>query len=112
MSLDLALQEVLRKLETGGLDGAPASRLWEDETSFHVQLLVPGWMPHQMCLLLGNNMLTIQGERSFKTFLRVVTLPTFVNAEKARAVYDNDVLTISFPKRLEAQARRILIEVA
>ena len=106
MSLELAVQESLREL--GGRDAAPACDLWEDGKSCHVQLVVPGWMPRQMSLEVENDMLTIQGERSFETFLRVVTLPAFVNAEKARAVYDNNVLTISFPKRPEEKARRIL----
>ena len=111
MSLDLALQEALRKLGAGGLDRAPACHLWEVGKAFHVRLAVPGWQPHQISLEVQNDMLTIQGERSFETFLRVVTLPAFVNAEKARAVYDNNVLTISFPKRLEEKPRRILIEI-
>ena len=99
-------------LETGGQDEAPACHLWEDEKSFHVRLAVPGWMPHQMNLLVENNMLTIQGTRSFESFLRLVKLPAFVNAEKDRAVYDNEYLTIYFRKLHEANVRRILIEVA
>jgi HSP20 family protein len=110
--LDVALQEALRKLEIGGRVAAPACHLWEDDKAFHVELAVPDWQPHHISLLVENNTLTIQGERSLQTFLRLVSLPAFVNAEKARAVHRDGVLTIAFPKRAEANARRILIEVA
>lgn len=110
--LDVALQEALRKLETGGQHAVPPCHLWEDGRAFHVQLAVPDWQPHHISLLVENHMLTIQGKRSLQMFLRLVSLPAFVNAEKARAVYHDGVLTISFAKRSDANARRILIEVA
>ena len=111
--LDLALQEALRKLEANGQEGPP-SHLWEDDKAFHVELSVPGWQPHQMTLEVDNDMLTVQGERSrsSRNFVRQVRLPASVTTEKARAAYCKDVLTISFRKRPESRARRILVEVA
>ena len=111
MSLDLASQDSLREPETGG-QASPACHLCEVDKAFHVRLAVPGWQPHQMSLEVESDVLTIQGERSFETFFRRVKLPAFVEAENARAVHDDGVLTISFPKRREAKARRILIDVA
>ena len=111
MILDLALQDALRTLETSGQDAAPACHLGEDDKAFRVRLAVPGWQPDEMSLEMESDMLTIRGARSFDTFLRLVKLPAFVNAEKGRAVHYNGVLTISFPNRPEAKARRILIEV-
>ena len=109
--LNLALQEVLGKLRTGGQHAAPACHLWEDDKAFRVRLALRGWQPHQMCLEVQNDMLTMQGERSFETFLQLFKLPAFISTEKARAVYNDGLLTISFPKRPEGKARRILIEV-
>jgi HSP20 family protein len=37
-------------------------------------------------------------------------LPTTVDHDKASANYKNGLLTISFPKREDAKARRIVIE--
>lgn len=62
-----------------------------------------------MRLEVENYILTIQSEHSHESFLREVRLPAFVNA---RAAYRNGMLTISFRKRPETRARRILIEVA
>lgn len=74
---------------------------------------------------MKEKMLTVKGQRARENtrqyrlheiadsnFMRVFTLPASVDHEKAKAVHTNGLLTISFPKREEAKARRILIEAA
>ncbi len=45
-------------------------------------------------------------ERSYGTFQRAVQLPCPVEADKARAEFDNGVLNVTFPKREEAEQKR------
>jgi HSP20 family protein len=96
------------------------------EQGFYVQLAVPGWEAKELTLDVNEKILTIKGERAAAEeaghfhlheiagtkFFRIFTLPAFVDHEKAKAVHANGLLTISFPKREEAKARRILIEAA
>lgn len=49
-------------------------------------------------------------ERRFGRFQRTVTLPTPVQADQAKANFDNGVLTITLPKSQEARARSIPIQ--
>jgi len=44
-------------------------------------------------------------------FVKRYRLPNFVQQEQASATYKDGILTISFPKREEAKARRIEINV-
>lgn len=123
--IDRIFDEVLHGLETSGQHWVPACNVWDDENGFYVQVALPGWEPKEISLDVKEKMLTVKGERSSEetrhyhlqeiaagNFARLFTLPTSVDHEKARAVHSNGVLTISFPKREEAKARRILIEAA
>ena len=49
-------------------------------------------------------------ERYYKGFYRRIRLPTAVQAEKAKAKYENGVLTIRLPKAAIEKRRRIEIE--
>ena len=49
-------------------------------------------------------------ERYYKGFFRRIRLPTAVQAEKARAKYENGVLTIRLPKIAIEKRKRIEIE--
>lgn len=123
--IDRMLDEALRELGTGSQDWVPPCNVWEDENGFYVQVALPGWEPNQITLDVNNKTLTVKGERAGEDarhyhlheiggshFARYFTLPTFIEHEKAKAIHANGLLTISFPKREEAKARRILIEAA
>jgi HSP20 family protein len=76
-------------------------------------------------LSIENNVITLRGERRFEktddsdnyhrversygSFTRSFTLPQTVNAEEARAEYNNGVLRVTLPKREEAKSRRIAV---
>lgn len=51
-------------------------------------------------------------ERRSSSFSRRFTLPEDINAEKVEANFKNGVLTITIPRRPEAQARQIAIKSA
>ena len=51
-------------------------------------------------------------ERRSSSFSRRFTLPEDIDAEKVEANFKNGVLTITIPRRPEAQARQILIKTA
>jgi HSP20 family protein len=123
--IDRLFDEALREFGASAQDWVPACNVWEDENGFYVQAALPGWEPHQISLEVNNKTLTIKGERTSEEagqyhlheiggshFTRLFTLPKFIDHEKAKAAQANGLLTISFPKREEAKARRILIEAA
>jgi HSP20 family protein len=50
-------------------------------------------------------------ERRFGSFVRSFTLPQTVNTEEVTASADAGVLTISLPKKAEAQPKQIKVQV-
>jgi len=122
--IDRLLEEVLHNFETSGSSWVPSCNVLEDENGFYVQAALPGWEAHQIAVEVNRQILAIKGESSsdsgarryhlqeisHRRFARAFQLPTFVDQEKATATHKNGMLTITFPKREEAKARRIQIE--
>ena len=50
------------------------------------------------------------GYRSFARLQRVVTLPAYADADKVAATYRNGVLELRFPKKVEAEGKRIEVK--
>ena len=87
---------------------------------------VPGLGKDDVSVTLENNVLTISGERRFEkdaekegyhrieraygTFSRSFTLPANVESDKAKATFENGVLSIALPKTEEAKPRKIAIK--
>ncbi len=87
---------------------------------------VPGLSKDDVSITLENNVLTISGERRFEkdaekesyhrieraygTFSRSFTLPANVESDKAKATFENGVLSIALPKSEEAKPRKIAIK--
>ena len=123
--IDRLFDEALGESGTSSDHWVPACNVREDENGFYVQVALPGWEPNQVNLEMKDKMLTVWGERAGEesgqyhvreipegSFSRVFALPASIDHEKARAVHANGLLQISFPKREQAKARRILIEAA
>jgi HSP20 family protein len=110
---------------TGAL-AAPAIDMIENEDEIVVQATLPGIKPDEVNLTITGDVLTIRGEtkserdeehdnfilreRRFGSFSRSVPLPTTVVADKAKAEFENGVLTLSLPKAEEVKPKTISIK--
>lgn len=103
----------------------PQLNVWEDENAVYAEVDLPGIDPAKLEITVAEgNQLTVQGERvpptipgvswirqerPFGKFVRVVGLPTLVNAEKVEAKYENGVLRLTLPKHEAAKPRKITV---
>ena len=111
----------------------PEAKMWtvaldvlEEKDNFLVKASLPGVEPNDIDVTVNDNILTIKGEvhaeqmveeeqyhireRRFGSFMRSVTLPTQVDADKIEAVYDKGVLELRIPKSEGAKPKRIVIK--
>ena len=88
---------------------------------------LPGIKPDEMEVGVDNNVLTIKGrtasesehregsylmrERRAGSFYRTLRLPDTIDTEKAKSVYSNGVLSITFPKLEGKRSQQLKIEV-
>ena len=95
----------------------------ETADAFMVTAEIPGVDPKDVQVTAVGNEMTIRGEVSQKAedgattthrrerryggFLRTLTLPSNVNAEKIGAAYRNGLLQLTLPKREESKPRTI-----
>ena len=106
---------------------APAVDVTETKDEVVVRAEVPGMTKEYISVTLQENVLTLRGEkkqekeernasyhrmeRSYGSFVRSFTLPTLVQADKAKADYKEGVLTITLPKAEEVKPKEISISV-
>jgi HSP20 family protein len=105
----------------------PAVNVWEDAEHVYVEAELPGLDRKDLeILVMGGNQLTLKGERKFDlpekavwhrqergtgSFVRVLTLPFSVNADKVDARFENGVLLVQLPKHESAKPRKIAVKV-
>jgi len=115
----------------GGLapsDGVATLALdvFESADDVTVQASLPGIKPQEVDISITGDVLTIKGEKSEETeekqgnyhlrerrygaFQRSVSLPAAVQADKADAVFENGVLTLTLPKVEEVKPKSIKIK--
>ena len=98
----------------------------EKNDAYIVKASVPGVAPEDVEVTLSDNVLTIKGEmkedkeikeetyhvreRRFGQFVRSVTLPMPVNADKIEAINENGVLTLTLPKAESTKPKRIEVK--
>lgn len=112
-----------------GARSYPLMNVGEDKDSVYVEALAPGLDPDSLEISVQQGQLRIAGEkpsitpevkpeayhrseRSAGRFIRTITLPTEVDADKVKAQYKNGLLLITLPKQEEAKPRQISVEVA
>jgi len=104
----------------------PAMNVWEDDNAVFAEVDLPGVDPAKLEITVAEgNQLTVQGERvapkiegvswirqerPFGKFVRVVGLPTLVNAENVEAKYENGILRLTLPKHEAAKPRKIVVK--
>jgi HSP20 family protein len=98
----------------------------EDADAYTVKASVPGINPDDIEITLTDNVLTIKGEtkterenketnwhvreRRYGSFMRSVTLPATVDADKVEATNEHGVLTLRLPKAETVKPKRISIK--
>lgn len=115
-----------RRMMSDGL-WAPIMDIEETKDDIIVKAEIPGMTKDDVKIQITGDMLTISGERkreeenkdktyhrierSYGQFQRMITLPSDVQSAKAKASYENGVLTIRLPKSEEVKPKEISIEV-
>jgi HSP20 family protein len=114
----------------GGTQGLavsyPAVNIWESADQVFVEAELPGLKLDDLEIYVtGGNQLTLKGERKqvtpekgvwhrqergFGSFVRTLTLPFPVNADKVDARFENGVLLIKLAKHESAKPRKIAVK--
>ena len=105
----------------------PIADVVEGETDYRITAELPGMSEKDIEISLAGDTLTVKGEkkeeheekaqnryvseRRYGSFQRSFALPEDADPEKIEAAFKNGVLTITLPKRPEAQAKQRKIEV-
>lgn len=112
-----------------GARSYPLSNVGEDADNIYVEALAPGLNVDSLQISVQQGQLSVTGEKSAITpevkaeayhrnergagrFVRTMTLPAEVNADKVNAQYKNGLLLITLPKAEEAKPKQINVEVA
>ncbi len=114
-------------LSTNGGFDAPAIDVIENADGFTIKAALPGWKPENVDITIENGVLTLSGEVKEETerndeaskyhvreirqnsFTRRVSLPTEVETDKAKAEFENGVLTLNLPKAEVVKPKQIKI---
>lgn len=105
--------------------GTLAVDVRETSDAFVISASVPGLKPEDLNINVVGDTVTLSGEineeageegsyihreRRFGPFTRTLTLPTPLNPDKAEAIIENGVLTLTLPKAEEAKPKTIKIK--
>jgi HSP20 family protein len=98
----------------------PAVDVVEDDQKFELYADLPGVKQEDLDIQVEKDVLTIKGERKLErkgervagAFSRAFTLPKHVDVEKIAATLKDGVLTLTLPKRPEAQPRQIKVAIS
>ena len=114
--------------QNGGAN-APAIDVTETSDEYTVKAALPGWKPENVDITFEGGTVTLKGEVATEnnesdektrwhrreirqtSFARSITLPTEVEADKARAEFENGVLTLKLPKAEVVKPKQIKITV-
>lgn len=105
----------------------PPVNITEKATTYQVELAIPGFSKEDFNIQVDKNILTISSEKktdmseesnkvvrkefSYKAFKRSFTLDEKIDVEKIEAKYENGILDITLPKKEEAKAKAVQINV-
>ncbi len=104
----------------------PAIDLYQTNDAVVVKAALPGFKPEDVQVSVTGDVLTLRGEykqdeeqknatyhireHRYQSFERSVMLPTQVETEKAKADFENGILTIVLPKSEEVKPKTITIK--
>lgn len=107
--------------------GYPAMNVWEDGESAWIECELPGLTLEDIEVLVSGSDVTVKGnrkigahqvasyhrrERSQGEFVRSVTLPWEIDAEKVAATFRDGVLSIQLPKAETAKPKKVKVASA
>jgi HSP20 family protein len=111
---------------SGSLATFPAVNIWEEGEQLHVEAELPGLdLKDLEIYVTGGNELTLKGRRQLKApeknvwhrrersageFVRTITLPYPVDAEKVEARLENGILRIALARHESARPRKIVVK--
>jgi|YNPMSStandDraft_1061717.scaffolds.fasta_scaffold01723_1 HSP20 family protein len=106
---------------------APAIDIEQDENNIYVKADVPGLTKEDIEIELKDGMLVLRGEKKVEKetnkkecfrkerwegkFERTISLPDYIDVEKAEATYNNGVLEIVLPKKEEKKPKKLTLKV-
>ena len=113
-------------IRNGWSMASPAIDMYQTDNEVVVKASVPGIKAEEVQINITGDILTLKGEvkqeeerndrawhireQRFGSFERSVVLPTDVKSDKAEAVFENGVLTITLPKADEVKPKTINIK--
>ena len=116
-----------RPLSISGGSVVPAVDLYQNDDEVVVKAALPGLKADDVQISVAADVLTLRGEfkketeqkkttyhireQHFGSFERTVMLPTDVQADKAKADFENGVLTVTLPKTEAAKPKQIDVNV-
>jgi HSP20 family protein len=106
--------------------GAPAIDLYQTNDNVVVKVALPGLKADDVQISITGDVLTLKGEfkqnnevkeatyhikeQRYGSFERSVMLPTDVETDKAKADFENGVLTVTLPKAEQVKPRTITVK--
>lgn len=115
-----------RPLSLRGGWSVPAIDMYQTDDEVVVKAALPGIKAEEVQINITGDVLTLKGEvrheeekkekawhireQRFGSFERSVALPTAVVADKAKAEFENGILTITLPKADEVKPRTISVK--
>ena len=115
-----------RPLGQSGVSGMPAIDLYQTDNEVVVKASLPGLKPDDVQITITNGVMTLRGE--FKqdedhqeatyhirehrsgSFERALTLPVDVQSDKAKAEFEDGMLTVTLPKAEAVKPRTITVK--
>jgi HSP20 family protein len=112
----------------GGNWSVPAVDMYQTDNDVVIKAALPGIKAEEVQINVSGEMLTIKGEvkqedesngnekayhlreQRWGMFERSISLPTEVNADKAKADFENGVLTVTLPKAEKVKPKSITIK--
>jgi len=121
------LLDTFDSLEKGFSNFLPAMDVYEEKDNVVVEATLAGIRPEDVNVNVHEDVLTLEGKRETSSeideknyyrkevrsgsFNRSVVLPAAVQADRAKANFENGLLKIILPKQTEAKAKSIKINV-
>ena len=100
--------------------------VYQTDNDVVVKATLPGTKPEEVDISITGDILTIRGEhkeeqemkeenylrreRRYGTFSRSIRIPIPIQSDKAEAVFENGVLTLTLPKAEEAKPKQIKVQ--